>query len=111
MFDIERFEASSRKNGMRYWYAHEFMTELGYENWNTFKGVIKNYIPDFLIRLDNGTMLVLETKGQAGAEVDAKRKALAEWIKAVNNTHEYGHWVSDISYNIKDVDEIISKYV
>lgn len=56
-------------------------------------------------------MLVLETKGQAGAEVDAKRKALAEWIKAVNNTHEYGHWVSDISYNIKDVDEIISKYV
>ena len=84
---------------------------LGFKILYTFKGVIKNYIPDFLIRLDNGTMLILETKGQKSAEVEAKCKALQEWIKAINNTHEYGCWVSDISYNIKDVNEIISKYI
>lgn len=56
-------------------------------------------------------MLILETKGQKSAEVEAKCKALQEWIKAINNTHEYGCWVSDISYNIKDVNEIISKYI
>lgn len=84
---------------------------LGFKVIYTFRGVIRNYIPDFLIRLDNGTMLVLETKGQKNDEVEVKRKALAEWISAVNATHEYGHWVSDISYNVKDVDGIIAKYI
>lgn len=31
-FSIQEFEESSRQNGMRYWYAHEFMKSLGYDS-------------------------------------------------------------------------------
>lgn len=43
-FDLELFEASSHKNGIRYWYAHDFMKALGYENWGSFKNVINKAI-------------------------------------------------------------------
>lgn len=56
-------------------------------------------------------MLVLETKGQKSEEVIAKQKALEEWIIAVNGTGEFGHWVSDMSFSVKDVDGIINKYI
>jgi DNA-damage-inducible protein D len=39
-FSIEKFEADCHANGMRYWYAHEFMRSLGYDNWDTFSKVI-----------------------------------------------------------------------
>ena len=39
-FSIAQFEADGRENGMRFWYAHEFMRSLGYDNWATFQKVI-----------------------------------------------------------------------
>jgi DNA-damage-inducible protein D len=39
-FSIQRFEESGRENGARYWYAHEFMRNLGYDSWPTFQKVI-----------------------------------------------------------------------
>jgi type III restriction enzyme len=54
-------------------------------------------------------MLVLETKGQKTKQTEAKRKALEEWIAAVNGLGEYGQWCSDVSYNVADVDGIIFK--
>jgi DNA-damage-inducible protein D len=41
MFDIKEFEDNAKENGIRYWSAHEFMKNLGYDNWNTFKSVIQ----------------------------------------------------------------------
>lgn len=38
--NIDDFEKDSYQNGIRYWFAHEFMVKLGYENWLTFKSVI-----------------------------------------------------------------------
>ena len=43
-FDIKRFEDSSKQNGIRYWWAHDFMVELGYETWATFHNVINKAI-------------------------------------------------------------------
>ena len=40
-----------------------------------------------------------------------KRKALSEWVSAVNSMGEYGEWCNDVSYNIADVDGIIAKYI
>ena len=37
---------------------------LGFEIQYVFKGVVKKFRPDFLIRLTNGTILVLEVKGR-----------------------------------------------
>jgi len=55
--------------------------------------------------------LVLETKGQEKDKDKAKRRALVEWIKAVNAAGEFGRWANDVSYSVKDVDGIIGKYI
>lgn len=39
-FDLQKFEDLSRKNGGRYWVAHDFMLALGYDDWRTFHRVI-----------------------------------------------------------------------
>lgn len=84
---------------------------LGFEIVYIFEGVVHKYIPDFLIKLSNGKMLVLETKGQESPKDREKRKALAEWVSAVNNTGEFGTWFNDVSYSPMDVDGIIAKYI
>lgn len=73
-------------------------------------GTNHHYIPDFIIRLANGTMLVLETKGRYSAEVQRKRQALQDWIAAVNGTGEYGHWEEDVSWNTRDINAIIDQH-
>jgi type III restriction enzyme len=84
---------------------------LGFEIVYVYDGVVHKYWPDFLIKLDNGKMLVLETKGQETQKDKVKREALAEWIAAVNGLEEFGEWVNDVSYDVKDVDGIVGKYV
>jgi type III restriction enzyme len=83
---------------------------LGFGILYTFEGVPHYYYPDFLIKLDNEKILILETKGQDSPLVQAKRKALAEWIEAVNSLKEYGQWCNDISFSVADVDGIIGKH-
>ncbi|MEJ1964392.1 MAG: damage-inducible protein D [Gammaproteobacteria bacterium] len=39
-FSIQQFEESGRENGIRYWYAHEFMKALGYDSYATFQKVV-----------------------------------------------------------------------
>lgn len=82
---------------------------LGFEVIYIYDGVPHKFTPDFLIRLDNGKTLVLETKGQDSDQNKAKRKALAEWISAVNELGDFGEWCSDVSFNVADVDGIINK--
>jgi type III restriction enzyme len=83
---------------------------LGFDIIYIFDGVVRKYRPDFLIRLRNGKMLILETKGQETRRDKEKRKALIEWIEAVNQDGSFGQWYCDVSYNIADLDGIIKKY-
>jgi DNA-damage-inducible protein D len=39
-FNIQKFEQAGRENGVRFWYAHEFMLSLGYDSWATFQKVL-----------------------------------------------------------------------
>lgn len=84
---------------------------LGFEITYVYDGVVRKYFPDFLIRLNNGKILVLETKGQETQRDKKKRMALAEWISAINGLAEYGEWCNDVSYNVADVDGIIQRYI
>jgi type III restriction enzyme len=84
---------------------------LGFEIVYVFDGDVRKYYPDFLIRLTNGKMIVLETKGQMNRQAMAKRKYLDEWIMAVNNLGDYGEWYSEISTDPADVDGIIDKHI
>lgn len=47
-------------------------------------GDISNYYPDFLVKLTNGDIYVVETKGSQDLDVDPKRKRLQQWCKDVN---------------------------
>lgn len=39
-FSVESFEGAKRENGICYWYAHEYMSALGYASWPSFQSVI-----------------------------------------------------------------------
>lgn len=70
---------------------------LGFEILYVFKGVVKKYRPDFLIRLKSGKMLVLEVKGQDTQQDESKCHFLDEWCKAVNTQGGFGVWEWDVS--------------
>ena len=66
---------------------------LGFEVLYVYRGVAgKRYRPDFLVRIESGDMLVLETKGQDTEEDGVKRQFLDEWVKAVNAHAGFGRW-------------------
>jgi type III restriction enzyme len=81
---------------------------LGFEIPYIFKGVVRKYWPDFIIRLTDGTHLVLETKGQETQQDKTKREFLSEWVRAVNDHGGFGKWRSAVSRNPADVKEIIN---
>jgi type III restriction enzyme len=82
---------------------------LGFEIIYIFKGIIKKYRPDFIIRLKKGSYIVLETKGQDTQEDKTKREFLNEWINAVNAHGGFGKWEWAVSTNPADVSGILSK--
>ncbi|MGH8605074.1 MAG: BPTD_3080 family restriction endonuclease, partial [Gammaproteobacteria bacterium] len=70
---------------------------LGFEVLYIYKGVVRKYRPDFIIRLVSGATLVLETKGKDTEQDQTKRRFLDEWVKAVNARGGFGHWCWDVS--------------
>ncbi|HXE53514.1 MAG TPA: hypothetical protein VN541_10885, partial [Tepidisphaeraceae bacterium] len=66
----------------------------------TLNGQQKNYVPDFLARVDDGhgkedpLNLVLEVTGERDKEKEAKVSTARNlWVPAVNNAGEWGRWV------------------
>jgi type III restriction enzyme len=102
----EAFELDRNKN-VSAWAKND---HLGFEILYVFKGVVRKYHPDFLIRLTNGTMLVLEVKGQDSQENRTKREFLDEWTKAVNAHGGFGCWSWEVSRDPKDIDGILQKH-
>jgi type III restriction enzyme len=82
---------------------------LGFEVLYISKGVVRKYRPDFLIRLANGVMLVLEVKGEDSPEDRTKREFLGEWVRAVNEHGGFGRWAWDVSFHPKDIDGILNR--
>jgi type III restriction enzyme len=84
---------------------------LNFEISYGFEGIIHKYRPDFIIKLSDGTHLVLETKGQDTPKDKTKRAFLDEWIAAVNAQGGFGQWKWAVSTNPKDVIEILNKAI
>ena len=63
---------------------------LGFEIWYRFGGRRLRCRPDLLVRLADGSMLILETKGQDSPDNKAKRKSMAESCRAVNAHGGFG---------------------
>lgn len=65
---------------------------LGFEVLYIYRGVVRKYRPDFLVRLTNGDMMVLETKGRETEQDRVKRRYLDDWTKAVSSHGGFGRW-------------------
>ncbi|MDQ2913750.1 MAG: DEAD/DEAH box helicase family protein [Chloroflexota bacterium] len=83
---------------------------LGFEFTYVFNGVLKKFRPDFLVKLTNGVMLILEVKGQDTQDNRTKREFLSEWVRAINSHGGFGRWVADVSFSPDDLADILSKH-
>ncbi len=83
---------------------------LGFEIFYIFEGTVHKYYPDFIIKLKNGTNLIMETKGQDSLKDKTKRAYLDEWVTAINEHGGFGRWEWALSTDPADVKSIIHKY-
>ena len=60
---------------------------------------ISNYYPDFLVKLTDGRIVVLETKGQEDLDVPLKVQRIRQWCEDINGMQ------SDVTYDFVYVDE------
>lgn len=80
---------------------------LGFQIYYLWNGSRKRFIPDFLIRLANGKILILEIKGEDSEQNKAKRSALDAWVKAVNSRGGFGVWCWDVAFEPAKVHDIV----
>ncbi|MDG2989648.1 DEAD/DEAH box helicase family protein [Candidatus Synechococcus calcipolaris G9] len=81
-------------------YAKNYLAvhfKLDYVNAN---GNISNYYPDFIVRLTNGYVVIVETKGQEDLGVPLKMKRLKQWCADVNKAQ------TKIVYDFAFVDNV-----
>jgi type III restriction enzyme len=76
-----------------------------------WRGSSRNFVPDCLIRLKNGTPLILEVKGQDSEQNKAKRDAAHAWIKAVNEPGGFGHWAFDVVFDPSRTRDVINLHM
>jgi type III restriction enzyme len=69
-------------------------------------GQAHDYIPDFIVCLDNGTYLILETKGYDPRE-EVKAAAAQRWVEAVNAEGSIGKWSYAVARNPNEIPSII----
>lgn len=76
---------------------------LGFTIPYTINGETKRYVPDFLVRLDDGhgpsdpLNLILEVSGKKDGKIGQLKQTKVEtartlWVPAINNSGEYGRW-------------------
>ena len=99
--------ALDRNPNVRAWAKND---HLGFSIKYVYGGVTRRYLPDFLVRLENGKTLILEMKGIETERDKAKFSALREWVKAVNSYKAYGEWECVMCKSPAEVDGIILKY-
>ena len=62
-------------------------------------GDLSNYYPDFIVKLSNGSVVIVETKGLVDVDVPHKIQRLAQWIVDLNRLQ------TDVIYDFAFVDE------
>ena len=83
---------------------------LGFKVLYVYRGVVRKYRPDFIVRLKSGKTLVLETKGQPDEQSFSKRRTLEQWTLAVNEHGSFGQWSAAISTDPGDLKDILTKH-
>jgi len=83
---------------------------IGFEVLYVYQGIVRKYRPDFLIKMTNGEMLVLETKGQYTERDRIKQYYLKEWTQAVNTHGGFGVWHAAVVHHPGEIKDILIQY-
>ena len=83
---------------------------LGFEVHYVYRGVVRKYRPDFLVRFTSGDVLILETKGKDREQDETKHQFLDEWVRAVNEHGGFRRWAWGVSRDPGDVADILARY-
>lgn len=83
---------------------HKLYLEIPYMHF----GITHRYRPDFIVRLRDGRLVLLEGKGEPDEKDDAKATAARRWVQAVNTVGGYGEWVHEICYDASLLTEQIN---
>lgn len=85
---------------------------LGFHIPYRHNNISHRYEPDFIVELDTGMRLIIETKGQYLDDSDRKAKAAERWVQAVNFDGRFGVWhyvvVTDPTAVLKELDALCS---
>lgn len=84
---------------------------LGFQIYYLWNGARRRFIPDFLIRLANGKILVLEIKGEDFGQNRSKRAALDAWVTGVNAKGGFGVWCWDVAFQPEQIHDLLEKHV
>ncbi len=82
---------------------------LGFQVYYLWNGARRRFIPDFLVRLASGRMLVLEIKGEDSEQDRAKRAALDVWVRGVNAKGGFGVWCADVAFQPAQIQDIVQR--
>ena len=80
-------------------YAKNYMAVHFKVDYVNADGDISNYYPDFLVKLANKRIFIVETKGQEDLDVPLKMQRLRQWCEDVNRAQ------SDVQYDFVYVDQ------
>lgn len=83
---------------------------LGFQVYYLWNGARRRFVPDFIVRLANGKLLVLEIKGEDSPQNQAKRQALDAWVKGVNAKGGFGLWCWDVAFEMAKIQDILNRH-
>ncbi len=80
---------------------------LGFDILYIYRGIVRKYWPDFIVRLTTGKMLIVEVKGEETQQDTIKWGFLSEWVNAVNAYGGFGEWAWGVCKEPYEIDAII----
>jgi len=80
---------------------------LGFEILYIYRGITRKYRPDFIVKLNDGSHMVIETKGVMTEQDKAKQAALKLWVEAVNQHGGFGYWRSALTNHPGEIRDVL----
>ncbi len=85
----QELERKCKSNHLVSWVKND---HLNFKIWYSYKGEIKIYYPDFILKYDELNFKIIELKGFKKDQDEFKWNAIKEWVIAINNQKKYGSW-------------------
>lgn len=73
--------------------------------------VEKDYYPDFIVKLVNSKILIIETKGREDVTVKIKNEAAKKWSRLVTDHGGFGIWLFEIVYSMDELHDALGLHL